>query len=432
MTSRAASPARTPRGHTLIELMIAIVCGMILVLAAFTVLADFEGGKRTTTAMNDAIQSGNVGLFQIDKLVRSAGTGMNQYARLVGYGCALNYTPTGGVLIKSGVITAGKLLSPFAGVAGTTSVVGTSAAPLRLVPALIFGGASAALGSSDSAGATAATSDVLLFMLGGAGFGEIPVAVSNPAAPPTLQSIVGFGAGDWVVDGGSSLGDCMISKVASSFTAGGGPGNAGWTSTLLQLPLTTINTVGNKTLTAGDYIFDLGNGTAANFLLFGVDSATATLRSIDLLNSNPTAAPQNVSDDVVLLKAVYEVDPDNTGNGSWVLPGGSYTSSGTTYNYSATSGTDCLLCGTSNANLALQAIRAIRVAVVVRAPIQENANQSQNANIDFNSQSVPLFSSLPSAVRSIWYPPRGTAAQPQNYRYREIETTVPVRNNGLH
>ena len=425
MTGRAASAARTPRGHTLIELMIAIVCGMILVLAAFKVLADFEGGKRTTTAMNDATQSGNVGLFQLDKLVRSAGTGMNQYARLVGYGCALNYTPTGGTLIKSGVIT-GSLQSPF------TNVVGTSAAPLRLVPALIFGGASAAVGFSDSASTTPATSDALLFMLGGAGFGEIPVAVSNPAAPPTLQSIVGFGPGDWMVDGGSSLGDCMISKVAATFTAGGGPGNAGWTSTLLQLPLATGNTVGNKTVTAGDYIFDLGNGTAANFLLFGVDSLTATLRSVDLLNSNPIAAPQNVSDDVILLKAVYEVDPDNTGTGIWVLPGGSYTASGITYNYSATSGTDCLLCGTSNANLALQAIRAIRVAIVVRAPIQENANQSQNTNIDFSSQSVPLFSSLPSAMRSTWYPPKTTAAQPQNYRYREIETTVPVRNNGLH
>ena len=425
MTIHAASAARSMRGHTLIELMIAIVCGMILVLAAFKVLADFEGGKRTATAMNDAIQSGNVGLFQIDKLVRSAGTGMNQYARLVGYGCALNYTPTGGALIKSGVITPG-LQSPF------TGVVGTSAAPLRLVPAIIFGGANTALGSSDSAGATPAASDALLFMLGGAGFGEIPVAVSNPAAPPTLQSIVGFGPGDWVVDGASSLGDCMISKVSSSFTAGGGAGNAGWTTTLLQLPLATSNTIGNKTLTAGDYIFDLGNGTAANFLLFGVESSSATLRSIDVLNSNPTATPQNVSDDVVLLKAVYEVDPDNTGTGIWVLPGGSYTASGTTYNYSATSGTNCLLCGTGTANLALQAIRAIRIAVVVRAPIQENANQSQNTNIDFNAQSVPLFSSLPSAMQSTWYPPRGTAAQPQNYRYREIETTVPVRNNGLH
>ncbi len=59
-----------PRGHTLIELMVAIVIGMILVIAAFSVMATFEGGKRTTTAMNDALQSGNFGLYEIDKLVR--------------------------------------------------------------------------------------------------------------------------------------------------------------------------------------------------------------------------------------------------------------------------------------------------------------------------------------------------------------------------
>ena len=421
MIIRVASLVRVPRGHTLIELMIAIVCGMVLVLAAFKVLADFEGGKRTTTAMNDAMQSGNVGLFEIDKLIRSAGTGMSQYARLVGYGCALNYTPTGGALIKSGVISGG-LLTPFSG------VVGTNAVPLRLVPVVIFGGASSALGFSDASGATAATSDALLFMLGGAGFGEIPVAVSD-ASKPTLQSIVGFGAGDWVLDAGASLGDCMISKVAATFT-GGGAGNTGWTSSQLTLPLTATS-AGNKTLATSDYILDLGTGTAANFLLYGVDSTSATLRSIDLLNSNPTSTPRNVSDDVVLLKAVYEVDPDNTGIGHWVLPGGSYTSSGTTYNYNATSGTNCLLCGTGTANLALQAIKAIRIALIVRAPIQENANQAQNGYVNFSAQNYPLFASLPSAVQSTWYPPQSTSSQPQNYRYREIETTVPIRNNGL-
>lgn len=423
MTSRAVSPTRSSRGHTLIELMIAIVCGMVLVLAAFKVLADFEGGKRTTTAMNDALQSGNIGLFEIDKLIRSAGTGMTQYARVVGYGCSLNYTPTGGGLITSGVIN-GRLPAPF------TGVVGTSAAPLRLAPAVIFGGALSAIGFNDAAATTPATSDVLLFMLGGAGFGEIPVAVSNANAPPTLQSIVGFGPNDWVIDGGASLGDCMISKVSATFAAGG-PGKANWTSSLLQLPLATGNSVGNKTLAVNDYILDLGNGAAANFLLFGVDPTSATLRSIDLLNSDPVNSPPlNVSDDVVLLKAIYLVDPDKTGTGGWVRPGGTFPASSGTYNYSATSGANCLLCGTSSANLALQGVKAIRIALVVRAPIQENANQAQNIYGSFNGQNYVLFSSVPT-MQYTWYPPQGTASQPQNYRYRVIETTVPIRNNGL-
>ena len=35
-----------------------------------------------------------------------------------------------------------------------------------------------------------------------------------------------------------------------------------------------------------------------------------------------------------------------------------------------------------------------------------------------------MFASLPSAQQVTWYVPTG-----QNYRYREIETTIPLRNN---
>ena len=93
MDTYASITMRQNRGHTLIELMVAIVIGILLVLGAFTVLASFEGRKRTTTAMNDALQSGGFGLYQVDKMIRSAGTGLGKYATMSGYGCALNYTP---------------------------------------------------------------------------------------------------------------------------------------------------------------------------------------------------------------------------------------------------------------------------------------------------------------------------------------------------
>ena len=73
-------------GHTLLELMIAILIGMLLVLGAFSVMAAFEGNKRTTTAVNDAMQAGNYGLFTIDKLIRSSGSGLAHYATIAGWG----------------------------------------------------------------------------------------------------------------------------------------------------------------------------------------------------------------------------------------------------------------------------------------------------------------------------------------------------------
>ncbi len=413
---RAHSPSRTPCGHTLIELMIAIVIGLVLILAAFKVLSSFEGSKRTTTAMNDALQSGNFGLFQVGELVRSAGSGMAQYANNVGYGCLFNYTTADGATITDGKIASWPpsvtgLPSPFAGMVGTTTV------PLRMVPALIFNNATASVGYTDSARSTAAQSDAVLLMLGGAGFAEVPIPITSAATPPVLKSIVGLNVGDWVVGAGSSVGSaCMISKASKV----GGSSPANWASSSLSLTLTTGNTVGSKTLATADYIIDLGAGTAANFALFGVDSSSSTLRSIDLLNGITTS--QNIGDDIVYMKAAYQVDPGSTGTDQWVLAGGSVTSGTNTYSYAAT--TSGLLAGSSAANTALLGIKAIRVALIVRAPIDENINDAQSKTIDFTALSYTLFSGL--SVQSAWYPPTT-----QHYRYREIETTIPIRNNGL-
>src|SRR5262245_5107717 len=90
-------------GHTLIELMIAILVGTFLVAGAFSVMAAFEGHKRSSTAYNDAAQAGNYGLYTIDKLVQSAGSGLQHYASIGSWGCGLNFVPGGsGATINSG------------------------------------------------------------------------------------------------------------------------------------------------------------------------------------------------------------------------------------------------------------------------------------------------------------------------------------------
>jgi Tfp pilus assembly protein FimT len=44
---------RRQRGFSLIELMVALVIGMVLTLAVFALLAAWEGRKRITTGLND-------------------------------------------------------------------------------------------------------------------------------------------------------------------------------------------------------------------------------------------------------------------------------------------------------------------------------------------------------------------------------------------
>lgn len=387
-------------GHTLIELMIAIAIGTILVLAAFTVLGRFEGGKRTTTALNDALQSGNFGLYEIDKMARSAGTGLSRYAALgPGYGCKLNYTPIDaasgatGTTVGAGIVGSPGLPAPFA-------AIGTNALPLRLAPVVIFRGATTVSGSTAAAAGPAATADALLFMLGGAGYGETPVPVTGKNGP-IVDTVVGFNVGDWVVDAGGS---CLITRVAPSFL--------GSAANNVVLPIENSSSVSE-----GDLIINLGGKQAANFVLYGVD-ANDTLRSVDLLNSS-LASTQNVADDIVMLRALYGVQPTAADPLTFIAPATGQTVGANSYDYSAAA----LLDGTPAASQKLASIRAVRVALIVRAGL----NERNSANLP---TSYAMFASIPPQTVT-WYVPAGTAAAPQNYRYREIETTIPIRNNGM-
>src|ERR1700760_1856608 len=120
-------PVRTETGHTLIELLVAMIIGLALVLGAFQVMATFEGHKRTTTALNDSLQSGNYGLWQLDVLSRSAGTGITQMDKYA-TGCPLNYVSSdASKTVSNGAI--GALPVPF-----DTMFTTPTALKLRLAP----------------------------------------------------------------------------------------------------------------------------------------------------------------------------------------------------------------------------------------------------------------------------------------------------------
>jgi type IV pilus assembly protein PilW len=395
MNSCTPRQPRLNRGHTLIELMTAIVIGMLLVLAAFQVMASFEGNKRSSTAMNDALQSGSYGLYEIDKLVRSAGTGISRYGAIAGFGCLLNYTPALSATTVSGG-SAPALPTPFA-----TTVGGTTGIKVRLAPAIVFPGASTVEAGSGTTG-----SDALLLMLGGAGYGEVPIPITE-ASGPTVDSTVGFSAGQWVLVGPSGISQCLITQVAAGYT---------FSASNVVLPL-SATTVGAKSVAALDYAVGLGGGTAANFVMYGVNPADDSLYSFDMLNGDGATA-QKVSDDVVLIRAVYGVDPTNSGTLTWTLPAAGAVVGGVTYSFSPAG----LLDGSAGANTALKSIRAIRVAVVVRAPLFEKSASNLSAT------SIPLFSSIPAAQQANAVSTTWAVPTLKNYRYRELETTIPIRN----
>ncbi|MEF8747112.1 MAG: PilW family protein [Candidatus Accumulibacter propinquus] len=74
------------RGFTLVEVMVAMVIGMIGIIIMMQVFASAEGQKRTTTGTGDAQSNGSMAIYTLQRDIREAGYGFNAMNAL---GCAL-------------------------------------------------------------------------------------------------------------------------------------------------------------------------------------------------------------------------------------------------------------------------------------------------------------------------------------------------------
>jgi type IV pilus assembly protein PilW len=82
-SSTRAGLRRRSAGFSLIELMVAVVIGLIGSIVIFQVFGIFEGQKRTTTSAGDAQQSGLLALVAIERELRMSGYGLS-YVPLLG------------------------------------------------------------------------------------------------------------------------------------------------------------------------------------------------------------------------------------------------------------------------------------------------------------------------------------------------------------
>ncbi|WP_394779276.1 PilW family protein [Undibacterium sp.] len=378
-------------GMTLVEIMIALVIGLVVTLAVMSVMSVSEGRKRTTTSANDMSQSGAFALYQIDKLIRSAGSGFGQLPQykpaVFPLGCKLNASK-GGAQIWPGTTT---LQSPF----------DTVSKNYRLAPIIITKGAATA-------------SDVLITMAGSSGYGEIPIRLNaTPAAPSiSMATTFSFNANDFVLlYEPTSPASCLLEQVATSFVANSTPLTLGGT-------FYTTNGVdrnlGNFSVAA--VAVNLGQKPAFNLLAVG---SNYTLYNFDLINSDPTATPNIVADGVYDLRAVYGIDAANgtlPGPITWVSPGTSpYTSAE-------------LMDGSAAAAARLQTIKAIRIGLIMRSPLLEKEIPKAGGGTQpVSPATFTLFSDLETATPGITYT-KNVAAADRNYRYRVFETLIPVRN----
>jgi type IV pilus assembly protein PilW len=407
------SPFRTmlrQRGIGLIELMVAIVIGAVVCLAVFGVVSSFEGRKRTITSVNDMYQSGSYALYRVDKWLRSAGSGFSYFmddgksSRRFPFGCELNATHA----------TKGQLLPRAAALPAPFDTVNTGVANVfRLTPVLIVPGGTVP-------GVSGKPSDVLLVMAGTAGNAAVPVSLDKPVvgASISLRNTIGYGTNDLLLladQGLGPAGPCFIEQVGTAttdtITTAGDyhPTSFGSGKTPTSFANGTLVNLGS--------VWPKGAPTKSNpphFVVIGVGDNN-TLFSYDLLKTNTDTnaedeAASPIADGVFEMHALYGVDTDSDNKvDTWVSP------SDATSEYT--------LAKLSNVAVEpdvvaqrINNIKAVRVGVILRTSLAEKGVVAP--------AKLALFEDLGPAKTYT----RVLQPAEQTFRYRTLESTIPVRN----
>ena len=401
MNARSKPFARAAqRGLTLVEMLVAMVIGLVVVLAVTSVVTLGEARKRSTTSTNDMNQSGSYAVYMIDRLLRSAGSGFAQTGTRGVFGCRLSAARLiGGTATTILPRTGSAFPAPFNTLLGGSGAA--AAGNLRLAPFLIAKGASGA-------------SDTLVVMGGNAAAGDVPRRIRSgfPGNDNLrLDNTIGLRNGDIGLVSREGSEDCLLEQVSSTntelATAGNevlGMGGRYFTSTGATTSLATLAADGTALFSP------LGNVGANNlqFQLLGVN-ANRTLVAYDLLRAAGTgsdegtdaSAMQALADGVVALYAVYGVDTDSNGVvDTWIDPAATGYAIGT------------LMLAPDT----MRHIVAARVALVMKSSLFEKERVAPD--------SLTIFSDLPTDRRRTLT----IAAADQNFRYRVIDTTIPLRN----
>jgi type IV pilus assembly protein PilW len=384
------SHVRFQRGVTLVELMVALVIGLVITLAVSLVMTSFEGRRRTHNATSDLEKAGALALMQIDRRVRSAGAGLAGAADYA-YGCALRAAKT-----DAQILPAATLGEPFDKVnPGAPGV-------FRLAPVLILPGQTTPAVSGQP-------SDVLVLMSSGAS-GSVPTMFSAEAAAQelTLDNTVAFSPNDLLLvsstQSAAGIAPCLVSQVSADAHTGASQAlalsGAWYRSSVGDTSLTGFSNSGTATV--------LGNvsvGRPPDFVLMGVGNHNA-LFTYDLLQTGDTPL-QAVAEGVFELHALYGIDKNSDDIvDDWVSP----SDKGAGYRV------DDLSDGSADAAAKLKSIKAVRIGLILRTSLPERDAVS--------GDTLELFKDLDTLEYK-----RTLSAEERRYRYRTLESTIPVRNN---
>jgi type IV pilus assembly protein PilW len=416
---RATFRNRHARGFSIVELMVAMLIGLIGTIIIFQVFEVSEGIKRTTTSGGDAQQNGAIALYVMERDLRSAGSGFNDTPSV---GCT--------ILAYDNARTAKNFTMTFA----PLSV--TSATPAGPDSFSVFYGSQPLIGDATPLSTAAALGSTSFSVSSAFGYGGGDLVVLNypnqvPAVNCLLREVTG----------------AVVGNVVSNMDAG-----INYLSVSGTTRTTRFNQPGGLTIAYG------GSGTSARVINLGNlyepqgSPMTPVYNTYAIVNNALTVSSpffvsggvpvvNTVSDNIVQMRVFYGLD-DGVNNGT--VPIGVYNPcdgivdrfiDATTWNnnYNAAPYPACATAVTTKWQLLI----AVRIAVVARSALAEKPTGINGTNCDATTDGTegpgvpdqrPLWSGGVIDVSGTGDP---TAASPLNwkcYRYKVFETTVPLRN----
>ncbi|MBY0239059.1 MAG: PilW family protein [Burkholderiaceae bacterium] len=375
------------RGFSVVELMVAMVVGLLAMTFATRMLVSAEQNKATSLGGSDQMQNGMLALFSINEDAAQAGWGLNDELLT---GCNTTFTDTSGYELAVDA-SSGADRTPLAPVIIQNSAAG-----------------------SDTVNLYAGTSQT--------GVGSVKVR-SLYAGADTLaidtQAPFGFAAGDAIVVASEpSGGNCTLAQLsadplASSLQFSSGDGNR-----------FNSGSLGANTYAAGRArVFNLGPARNLSLHTWTAANGVLTLRASNL--EGATAAGAAVVSNIVALKAQYGFDT----RAAAVFDA---ASSMQVLQWSNTMIDADGVGGVGNAG-DYRRVAAIRIAIVARSAAPEKPDSEGACSA--TTSAPELFSSAS---------PSDVAAEPVTaplalendpfdwkcYRYRVFESIVPIRNAG--
>jgi type IV pilus assembly protein PilW len=433
-SSRKTLSGRRQSGVTLIELLVAMIIGLLGTIVIFTVYQNAEGYKRTTVAAGDAQSNGAVALFSLERYIRTAGSSLvttneSQLAASPSpprpnllLGCPLFGFPNGAVVTGPAIAT-------------TTPI-----APVRIVDGSLL------------AGGSLFASDVIVIMAGNADIATNPTSAAPLPPGSTTALSVGNTLG-WRLGSTTPPRLADIALFVAASTAGGAGAPSISPAACSARRITAMSTSsGSGTMTFGIATPAVSYAPSTNihnlgpnpyFLSISVNANQELIeRNFSPMLTGEAAVPVDrvLADGIISIQAQYGID-DNQDDviDRWVEPTGVWANP---------VGVDRPGTASAAGVAAINKIKAIRVAVLARSTQYEPPNRNTNVCDATPNPTVPPAGQWPllRAVRVTG----GSLAQPQGadilpaiiasapsaaananwqcFRYRTFETVVPVLN----